>query len=159
MKTFRKAQIEMMGLVVIVLILAVGFLFLVAYMTGKGKQESSQEVYQKELLAYNTIGSILQATSGCRGLSIAELIDDCSSFNEINCFGFDSCAYASGEIIKILNATLNKRNQEYYFYVIDAAEKLKIAAGSGECLHNKVSATQPLTSRAGELTVGIDICG
>ena len=155
----KKAQIEMMGLVVIVLILAIGFLFLVSYLTRGGERESPQQIYQKELLAYNTIGAIIQATTPCRGLSMTDLIDDCVSFNEINCFGVNSCAYVTFQASIVLNKTLNLRKQQYYFYILDAAGQERAAIGSGECIHNRVSATQPLTARSGELVVGIDICG
>jgi len=156
----KKAQIEMMGLVVIVLILAIGFLFLVSYLTRGGELESPQVIYQKELLAYNTIGAIIQATPACGvDISMTDLIDDCVSFNEMSCLGLDSCTYVSLEAARILNKTLNIRQQQYYFYVLDSGQQLKISIASGECLGNRVSATQPLTSKAGELVIGIDICG
>ncbi|MBW2994743.1 hypothetical protein KY312_00175 [Candidatus Woesearchaeota archaeon] len=156
----KKAQIEMMGLVVIILIIAIGFLFLVSYLTKGGERESAQQIYQKELLAYNTIGAVIQATPGCGlDISISDLIDDCVSFNEMRCLGLDSCSYVTLQTAIILNKTLNIREQEYYFYILDAQGNLKAGIASGECRHNRVSATQPLTSRSGELIIGIDICG
>jgi hypothetical protein len=154
----KKAQIEMMGLVVIVLILAIGFLFLVSYLTRGGERESAQQIYQKELLGYNTIGAILQADAGCKGNSIAELIEDCVSNREVVCSGADSCAYTESQIIIILNETLGQRNQEYFFYVWRGQENPEMEIWNGLCLHNRVSATQPYTSRAGEIVIGVDIC-
>jgi hypothetical protein len=156
----KKAQIEMMGLVVIVLILAVGFLFVVSTLTKGGERESPQEIYQKELLAYNTIGAFIQATPECgEDASMADLIDDCVSYNEMRCLGLSSCEYVTVQAAIVLNSTLNVRKQQYNFYVLDSSGVAFIEIGSGQCLGNRVSQTQPLPSRAGkDLIIGIDIC-
>lgn len=158
----KKAQIEMMGLVVIVIIIAVAFLFLFYYLSGPGKQSSQlKQTYQQELLAYNTIGSVLQATTECRNLDIADLLDDCiSGFNSITCWqnGPDSCTYSKAQTEIILKQIFEKNNVQYYFFVLDSAKNIKMDIGT-ECTGSRTSATQPLPSRSGELVVGIDICG
>jgi hypothetical protein len=154
----RKAQIEMMGLVVIVLILAVGFLFVFASVARGGQRESAQQIYQKELLAYNTIGSIIQANTGCgTDNTFADLIDDCVYIYDNPC-GVDSCDYLGINLLHILNKTLGVRNQEFYFYVLDANNQEAIYINE-PCTGDRASATQPYTSRLGkEIIIGIDIC-
>ncbi|MBW3017113.1 hypothetical protein KY316_01970 [Candidatus Woesearchaeota archaeon] len=155
----NKAQIEMMGLVVIVIILAVAFLFLFYYLAGSGKSAELKQTYQKELLAYNTIGSVLQATTDCRGLDIADLLDDCvSGIQSIDCFGKSSCAYAEAETAKILGEIFTVNNVDYYFFVMSSRQEITLELGD-VCPGARTSAEQPLPSRSGQLIVGIDICG
>jgi len=154
----KRAQIEMMGLVVIVIIIAVAFLFLFYYLAGPGKENANLKLtYQKELLAYNSIGAVLQATTECRQMDIADLIEDCASVKSVDCFGKDSCTYAGEEISYAFNEIFTKNNVFYYFFVMDAQRNIILEIGQ-ECAGSRTSATQPLPSRAGDLIIGIDIC-
>ncbi len=160
MENKRKAQIEMMGLVVIVIIIAVAFLFLFYYLAGPGKENANlKQTYQKELLAYNSIGAVLQATTECRQMDIADLIEDCASVKSVDCFGKDSCTYAGEEIAYAFNAIFTQNNVFYYFFVMDSRQPpVRFLEIGQECAGSRTSATQPLPSRAGDLIIGIDIC-
>lgn len=160
----KKSQMEIMGLVVIVIIIAVAFLFFVYFMRAGGEREEPKAIYQKELLAYNTIGAILQSTTACKGLTFADLIEDCvAPFEEkIDCGGgYDSCDWVENDVTFILDKFFFPRQQEYFFYVMvmkNDEPDFKLEVARGDCLANRVSATQPLPSRYGDFVVGLDIC-
>ncbi len=73
--------------------------------------------------------------------------------------GYDSCTYIGAALEHIiLNKTLEARNQDYYFYVLDQNNN-EIIYINEPCPGNRASATQPYNSRGGQqLIIGIDIC-
>ena len=84
----KKAQIEMMGLMIaVILILALVF-FAAKYSGTKGTLSYKQEFSRSEM-ASNMLNALLSSTSrGCNNLSISELLQECGNeLSSIRCDG------------------------------------------------------------------------
>ena len=170
MKTHKNAQMEVMGLVVIVMIVTVALLFVLFFMT-KDKGDNTAKSFDSDLHSYNTISAILQANTPCRDLKISDILQECASFDQpmpIDCVPLGNeghCEYAQDQIFLALNKSLDYINEEYKFYVYTESEpnnyKVDIGSDNAEaaCAKSKSSATQPVRYSGGNLFVALDICG
>ncbi len=167
---FRKAQTEIMGLVVIVMIMTVALLFVLFFMT-RDRQDSLAKSFDEDLHSYNTISAVLQANTPCRSLKISDLLQECVSFDrplpqECSVNGlYGHCEYAEYQIYLALNKSLDYINKEYRFYVYTESDtdnnKVNIGSEHSQELcteGNKVSATQPIRYAGGDMFVTLDIC-
>src|SRR3989339_712087 len=95
LKTSKSSQMEIMGLVVIILLAIVAMLFVVKYVINKPPQGSIKESYSSSQLATNMLNSLLKTTaSSCKGLDFSKLLQDCAAGKSITCSGNkDSCTY------------------------------------------------------------------
>ena len=121
--TRKKGQMEIMGLVVIIILLSIGMLFTVSYMINKKPSEAKKDFTESQM-ASNILSSILKtSTPGdsadllyCHKVDFTELLQDCALFNSIICAnGQSSCEYAKDNIEIMLNKTLGKWNKAYRF--------------------------------------------
>ena len=90
MFTAKRSQMEMMGLMVIIILVALGMLFVIQFIVVK---EGSQlkKTYTYSQLATNTVNSVLKTTTSCKGQDINQLLQDCASGGTIDCNGKNSC--------------------------------------------------------------------
>ena len=148
MKFKKKAQAEMIGLVIIVIMLTMGMLFMARFAL---KDDAEKKIYTRKGLAYSAMSAILKTTTFCqdqnggntkRILSIGkELIDDCaksygSSYSQFRCSGTHVCEFTSMRITSLLNDTLGKWNKNYDFSssLIQGTEKVElISVTNGGC--------------------------
>lgn len=111
----RKAQSEIIGLVIIVLIVSVA---LMIYLTSQAeKAEENQGLNIQKEYAYNELAisfvDTLVDTSVC-GVQLDDIIRDCGSQREIVCSnGQTSCQKVNETLIKIKNNTLDTWNVPY----------------------------------------------
>ena len=156
----KKAQIEMMGLMIaVILILALVF-FAAKYSGTKGTLSYKQEFSRSEM-ASNMLNALLSSTSrGCNNLSISELLQECGNeLSSIRCDGsIGPCDYVKQEANEIFGKTLEKWKVNYEFKAFKNEEKLMVSLGS-QCGANKKSKLFPIPSNSGILFVKLDICG
>lgn len=127
MKSKKKAQAEMIGLVIIVIMLTMGMLFMARFAL---KDDPEKKIFTRKGLAYSAMSAVLKTTTYCedqnggttkRILSIGkELIDDCaksygSSYSQFSCRGIHVCNFTEMRITSLLNDTLGKWNKNYEF--------------------------------------------
>ena len=152
----RKAQTEIMGLAIVIILIILGMTFLIRFMMSKEPIEYKKEFTQAEL-ASNTLNTFLETTSNDCGLSMAEILQNCGQGGGI--CGEDSCEYvkriARDEIFK---NTLDEWNIAYEFRVFFDENNQKITLGTA-CVGSKKSKTFPIPTSAGTLSVRLDICG
>ncbi len=86
----KKSQMELMGLAFIVVLIAIGLLFLIVLNLGK-KEPAEKQIYQQVKIANSFILSFLK-TSACN-TSVEKLIYDCFTSKSITCSGVDSCSF------------------------------------------------------------------
>lgn len=119
----RKAQMEIMGLLVIIILLSVGMLFTVNYMIHK-KPSEVKKTYTESQMASNILSAILKTSTPqskidplyCHNVDFTELLQDCAQFESIQCYnGQRSCTYAEENIRDMLNKTLARYNKPYRF--------------------------------------------
>lgn len=148
MKSKKKAQAEMIGLVVIVIMLTMGMLFMARFAL---KEDAEKKIFTRKGLAYSAMSAILKTTTHCedqnggntkRILSIGkELIDDCAkskgySYSQFRCRGEHVCDFTEMRIASLLNDTLGKWNKNYDFSsrLIQGTDKVDlISVTNGGC--------------------------
>jgi hypothetical protein len=156
--TKRKAQTEIMGLAIVVILLILGMTFVVKFLLSKEPTDYKQQFIHSEL-ATNMINTFLKTVSkDCNGLSMTELLQDCGQSESIICDGQLSCSYVENEAQFILSKTLESWKVPYEFKAFQQEENPIFALGS-PCLSNKKSKTFPIPTTSGTLFVKLDVCG
>ena len=109
-KISRRSQMEIMGLMIIVVILSLALLFVIKAVFLKKPQETTQS-YETSKLVSSFVGTLLQTTSDCTGdTTLQDLLIDCAKNpgGSITCSnGEDSCNYANETIATILDQTVS----------------------------------------------------
>lgn len=152
-----KAQTEIFGLAIVVLLLSVWLLFAIGFMAKK--EPANREFAQIEI-GYNLLSAMLGTTTGCSGLTVTELIEDCAENNEINC-GSDadplySCTYVRGFIEnEILIKTLNIWRYNYYLVISTPA----IAPIGEQCQGEKRAFIYLIPTDVGDVKATLYLCG
>ena len=127
----KKAQVEIIGLVIIVVLISLGMLFMAIFTLKNNPQE---KIFTRKGLAYSTMSTIMKTTiSDCssqiQGLAPqlgAHLIEDCAEHNNEGesyvypCRGVDgvdqgTCLFLNTTIYHLLSATLGTWNKNYEF--------------------------------------------
>lgn len=146
MQTFtdksKKSQMEIMGLVIIIILVSIGMLLTIQFVVKK-QPEELRKAFTHEELAANTVYALLRTTAeDCKERSFANLIQDCAQNQPdglINCNNdMRSCEYVEDAIKSIFKETLDKWNKDYYFTVTGIGNKGIIKLGA-ECTAEKTS--------------------
>lgn len=105
---------EIMGLAIIIILVSLGFLFILKFNVSKKPAELHKE-FTKIETASNFLNSLLRTTSiDCYDLSFTEIFQDCGKGSLIICEnGMDSCKYIENKTKEILTKTLNVWNFHY----------------------------------------------
>lgn len=120
MKTKNKrSQMEIMGLMIVVILLIVGVLFAVKFVVLKKPPETRQTFSRTQMASNMGLALMASSTESCRGTAIKDLLIDCAEWPEaggtITCDdGTRSCYYVNQTIYDILNSTLGSWNVRYY---------------------------------------------
>jgi hypothetical protein len=117
----RKAQMEMIGLVLIVIMVIIGLMMFTVYKLST-PQKNLQKVYMNHEIATNMLVAITKTNVlECNNISLNDLIADCArEFKTITCpsLEFDtSCAMANATVFKLLNSTLIDWDVSFNFSV------------------------------------------
>ncbi len=155
---------EIFGLVIIVILLAMGLLFAVVILTKAPTREV--ERVKESVQAANFLNTMMGTTSiGCGKRTVRELLQDCATANAewvgaSTCeTGGSTCELAQKMITRMLNETLGKWGKNYRFFITgtEAAEKIK--AESGPCTGEREGSTRPEKVRPGlDITLTLQIC-
>ena len=159
----KHAQMEIMGLAIIVILLVLGMLFVIGVIIEPSEDLRASYTYEK--IASNSLNSLLKTSSGCLGLDIRGLLRDCGGERVVDCKGDgmpDSCETADFIISKIFNETITSLNKKYYFHAgIDIPEtKTVLTVKTDECLGERKAADPfPIRTSAGLMTINFYVCG
>ena len=156
----KKAQTEIIGLVIIVILVILGITFVAKFMLSNEPVKYKEEFTQSEL-ASNMLNTFLQTTSTCESFSMTELLQDCVENKMIFCDTSegtkDSCDYVEQEARTIFDATLEKWNMGYEFKVFHEEENPIFTLGE-PCFVNKKSKLSIIPTSSGALSARLDIC-
>jgi hypothetical protein len=122
----NKAQMEIIGLVVIVILLTLGMLFLAMFALN---EDTSKKIFTRKGLATSTATALLKTNVECtqfNGEKVSpylgkDVLEDCaknydSPFCTIySCNNQHCCAYFNETTKQFLNSTLGKWNKKYEF--------------------------------------------
>jgi len=151
----KKAQAEIMGLAIIVILIIIGMFFLIKFLTIDTIDYKKQ--YTQAELASNMINTFLRTTSTCDGFSMTELLQNCNQDKSIICSGESSCDYVSATAQQIFKETLDKWNVDYEFKVFNDNDAI-ITLGK-KCVLDKKSKLFPIPTSSGVVFVEMDVCG
>lgn len=168
-----------MGLIVIIILLAIGMLFTVNYMIKKKPSETKKSFTESQMAA-NIMSAILKTSTPldsndplyCSKMDFTELLQECAGFNMIRCNnGMDSCEYANHSITKMLNSTLAKWKKPYRFRawrVPKGTERDKVDIINLDCTELNIGPEKdyqqrqtklsPVPLNPGTLMIQFDIC-
>ncbi len=161
----KKAQLEIMGLAVVVILISLIVLFVVKFVVLREPKEIRKE-YTEFDVSYSFINTLVNTNSpDCSGLTFTELFKDCASPLTVNCGSFyaDSCEYIEAKVTDMLSEALGKRQMSYSFMAYknnDESVRVidPITAGGGCPLYRK-SAPQPLPAGGGGIiNLRLDVC-
>ncbi len=118
----KKAQIEIVGLLVIVILVVLVLFFIISF--SLSNQSDTPDI-TKDFIDHSLINgfslALLETSSGCAERNFKELLDDCVTNQMVSCYiegsQVNSCVYAKHEIEKILNDTLLEMGVDYSFRV------------------------------------------
>ncbi len=154
---------EIFGLVVIVILLAIGLLFAIIILTKTPSREVQR--VKESVMASNFLNTMMSTTSGCNRRSVRELLQDCAVAAEdwSNAFvcdnGSNTCQLSQDMISGMLNQTLKVWGKNYRFFITgtDAVDKIHIE--SGDCSGEREGASRPEKVRPGlDIVVTLHLC-
>jgi len=161
-----KAQMEIFGLVIIVILLAIGLLFAVVILTKTPTREVQQ--LKESLQAANFLNTMMGTTSqGCNKRTVRELLQDCAIAGVENgqwigaasCETGNTCELAQDMISEMLNQTLGEWGKNYRFFVNGTQAVELIKTQSGPCSGEREGSTRPEKVRPGlDIKLTLYIC-
>src|SRR3989338_1458543 len=111
-----KAQMEIMGLTIVVILIAIGILFALRFSLSEDTSTLRQEVVESEL-GGKFLTALLSTTTDCslqNPITVSELFQDCAVSQRILCSsGERSCEESADITIHLLNATLGTWGKSY----------------------------------------------
>ena len=161
-KISKKAQMEIMGLAIIIILIALAMLFIVSVVSKPS--EDIKKTFTNKQLASNTVNTLLSTTTGCRdGLSVSQLLQDCAEGGIICCLYSNnnqcienSCVHAEKVIDEILTNTLNVWNKQFELKLPRINRKFGTS-----CPGEKITSSPCciLPTDLGPMKITLDICG
>jgi hypothetical protein len=170
----KKAQMEILGLAIVVLLLILGMVFVVRFIALGDKGSIRKEVSESQI-ASNYIATYLDTTvEDCRKLTVEELLIDCAeggaspTGGSIICQSVPeevrSCRMAKDVASIIFSRTFDQWKAKYYFssYVQSQNPFIELSFPNPpitKCAGQKRSKDYFLSTASGTLHVKLDLCG
>ena len=125
----KQAQMEMVGLVIIVILITLGMLFLAQFAL---KDDPQKKIFTRKGLAYSTVSALMKTTIddphctvgtiGGRLPKVGEdLLEDCAvnydnpGYSLYTCGKEHSCAFLNEQVTALLEQTLGQWHKRYEF--------------------------------------------
>jgi hypothetical protein len=153
----KEAQMEIMGLAIIVVLLVLGMLFMVKFVLFKEPEDYRAE-YTNTQMAANMLNAILNTNTDCNGISVSELLQDASKDNpDIECGNMPLENYLKKVIgNEILNSTLREWKKPYFFKAYVPGKPV-VSVGQEYSNKARERKTHFLTTDVGTMTIILDI--
>lgn len=159
----NKGQMEIFGLVVIVILLAIGLLFAIVILT-KAPTREIQKV-KESVQAANFLNTMMgTSSSGCGKRTVRGLLQDCAVANKewvgaaLCENGKNTCELTQEMVATMLSKTLGAWGKNYRFFIKGTEAAERINASLGPCAGEREGSTRQEKIRAGldvELTLHI----
>ncbi len=151
----KKSQMEIVGLLIIVIIISLVLLFVLKVVFTKKSTDTTQS-YEQSKLVEAFVNTLFQTSSDCTGdTTIKDLLIDCAknpfSSGSLTCTnGQKSCDYANDTIAVILDQTLDQwgfKETGYEFIAVAPPNQRIIAYSVGNLSASMGGETTPFTLR------------
>ncbi len=155
----RRAQMEIMGLAIIIILVMLGLLFAVQWLLKSPATKQTQTAKEAEFIG-NFLSALPGTTTDCNKRNVGELLRDCAlTQGATKCGAQTSCEYAHDIIEDIIKATLEKWNYKYYFQITGASSVETIKFGKA-CAGAREKKEHPLPVTPGfNIKLSLEICG
>lgn len=129
----KRGQMEMAGLVIIVILITLGMLFALLFFVKKGPEE--KQIFVRKGLAYSTLGAMLRTSVPCHAgdtthVKMVDLLEDCARLDQFQggtlyqCREIERmedlpnrektiCTYTQQEMKTLLDPTLTAWQRDY----------------------------------------------
>lgn len=158
MKEQKRAQMEILGLAIVVVLVLMATIFVVR-LAGMKTPVNYRKGFVSSEIASNMLNAFLKSASqDCSQLTITELLQDCAQGQSIKCDNDEySCAYVNSTAIGIFAKTLDKWSMKYEFLAYKNINSPLINLGD-KCLKEKISKEFPIPISSDKMYVKLDIC-
>lgn len=115
----KKAQAEIMGIAIVMVLIMIGIIFVIRFVV-LDEDINVKKAYDQTQMAANFLSSAIRTTTDCNRLTITELIQDCSenyhnSLALYRCPGNrNSCEFLNHSMEILLNSSLDLMPQVSY---------------------------------------------
>lgn len=142
-------QIEIMGLLLIVVLFAIGVLIALYVVLSPGDFETSNRV-KDSIVAQNFLTTLRKTTTTCHDRTVEELLEDCGrTRGSIMCPGGGNTCHNADDVIEtILGDFFTDINRHYYFTITNIEYFENIKYGS-ECPREQEQMSDPIPLSVG----------
>jgi len=152
----KKAQMEILGLAIIVILITLGILF--AFSLASEETTDIEAAFEQKNLAASYINTLLGTSTACYGATFRELIQDCAQGGTIFCDGKDSCDYVKEQADSISQLVLQKRKATYALKLKGPGPVEGLSSGLEECPGELMPSIQYIPTKQGTVTIRLDLC-
>lgn len=157
-----RSQMEIFGLVIVVLLVSIGLLFAVFVLTKPPAEEVARTT--ESIVAANFLNTMFSTSAiGCGKRTVRHLVQDCaiSGVNAARCEnGLNTCEFAEKIIAHMLNTTLGRWGKDYQFSIDGPRSVERLSVRTGECRGEVQAASRPEKIRPGlDAVVMLKLCG
>ena len=156
----KKAQLEIMGLAVIVVLMVLGMLFLIRFVLFKS-EDTYREDYIITQTAANMLNTILNTDTNCNDLSVTVLLQDASKYNPNinNCDSTypDSKEFVNYTINYLMEVSIKQRWKKDYYFKASVPGDVIVEAGKEENYMERDRKMHFLPTDVGIMTIILDI--
>lgn len=154
----KKAQMEILGLAIVVVILLVAMIFVVRFLVIQPQSDYRKPFVSSEM-ASNMLNSFLKtAAPQCSQLTMTELLGDCAQSKSIICAnGQDSCTYVKSTAAVIFERTLEEWRIKYGFMSYTDKDNPLIVLGEG-CTGERRSKLFAIPTSTATVYVYLELC-
>jgi len=117
--TNKKSQMEIIGLVIIVILISLALLFVLQF--SLKKPVSVKKSYTHATVASNEINALIKSNTNCSGrtmIAVSDLLKDCALYHRQNGYmvcdnGMKSCEFLDNTVDDILDKTLRAWGKDF----------------------------------------------
>ncbi len=153
-----KTQVEIMGLIVIVILLSVAMIFVLQFTISK--KPPSIKTYSQAEIAENMLTAMRYTSTNCSDLTISELLKKCAAQRELGvCPGGTYCTFVEEQISDLFDQTLEQWRRPYNFTATFPPTDFVLNQFNGSCTGERRTATHILpVPGIGIMTIRLDVC-
>lgn len=165
MAPHRKAQMEMIGIALVVVFVVFALLFFLA--TSIKEPKKAQEQFSRAQLAKSLLNAMVNTRTACSNLDMTTVLEDCAGLERLECGADDaeltSCGLLLRDIPLLLEAMIPEGG--YRWKVMSGSpggsgsviKELETSRGC-ETRRNVEQANQPMPLRGGTVTMVLEVC-
>ncbi|MBW2981367.1 hypothetical protein KY343_00675 [Candidatus Woesearchaeota archaeon] len=154
----KKSQVEIMGLIIIVILVAVALIFVLQFMITR--KAPAIKTYSQAEIAENMLTALRYTTTECNSLIISELLKKCVEEEIGFCpNGDDYCDFVETKTDYLFSQTLEKWNRPYKLSIfIPNYYNFTKSHPTLPCEGERRSATHIMSAADAIMTIRLDVC-